>query len=88
MPDSKKTLHEFTIYLYAKEKANETKSNLNYVASSTRKLNIVLLTESNEQESQAFKTLRDELTARLEKFRIEITQDFVIKAADITVDAK
>ena len=65
-----------------------TKSNPNYVASSARKLNIVLSTKSNEQESQAFKTLRDDLTARLEEFRIEITQDFVIKAADITVAVK
>ena len=88
MPIAEKTLREFATYYYAKEKANGTKSNPNYVASSARKLNIVLSTESNEQESQAFKTLRDDLTARLEEFRIEITRDYVIKAADITVNAK
>ena len=88
MPIAEKTLRKFATSYYAKEKANGTKSNPNYVASSARKLNIVLSTESNEQESQAFKTLRDDLTARLEEFRIEITRDYVIKAADITVDAK
>jgi len=46
------------------------------------------MTKSKEQESQAFKTLRDNLTTRLEEFCIEITQDFVIKAAAITIDAK
>ena len=72
LPLAEKTLRDFATYFYAKEKAKGTKSNPNYIASSARKLNIVLSTKLNEQESQAFKTLRDDLTARLEEFHVEI----------------
>jgi hypothetical protein len=66
----------------------ETKSTLNYVASFAKKLSVVLQISSDVQESQAFKTLCDDLTLRLEEFHVEITQDYVIKAANITVAAK
>jgi hypothetical protein len=39
------------------------------------------------QESQAFTTLRDELTADLEKFRMHVTRTYVLVASDMTVDA-
>jgi hypothetical protein len=40
------------------------------------------------QESQDFKALRNDLTAELEKFRVMITQEYVLKANDLNVDAK
>ncbi len=40
------------------------------------------------QESQGFKTLRSNLTADLEKFRVMITTEYVLKANDLNVEAK
>jgi len=58
------------------------------VANSAKKLDVVLQTSSDVQESQAFKTLRDDLTARLEVIRVEISRDYILKAAILTVMAK
>jgi hypothetical protein len=40
------------------------------------------------QESQGFKTLRNNLTADLEIFRAKITKEYVLKANDMNVEAK
>jgi hypothetical protein len=66
----------------------ETQSTLNYVASSAKKNNVVVQTSSNVQESQAFKTLRDDLTARLEAIHVKILRNYILKAAILTVMAK
>ncbi len=88
IPIAEQCLKEFATFFYAEDKAKGTKSIPNYVASSAKKLNIVLTTESSVQESQAFTTLRNNLTAELEDFRIRVTREYVIVAADITVGAK
>jgi len=66
----------------------ETKSTENYVASSARKLNIELTSDTEVQKSQAFTTLRDELSARLEEIRVKILTNFIAKAAELTLSAK
>jgi hypothetical protein len=66
----------------------ETKSTLNYVASFAKKLSVVLQISSDVQESQAFKTLRDDLTARMEEIRVEISTEYILKAVEITLSAK
>jgi hypothetical protein len=80
-PITKECLKDFTTFFYTKDKARGTKSDPNHVASFARKLNIVLAVEASVQESQAFTTLCDELTADLEKFCIHITQSHVLVAA-------
>ena len=72
-PLAESVLREFAALFYAEEKANETKSDPNYVSSSAKKLNIVLQAMPEVQESQGFKTLRGDLTAELENFRAKIT---------------
>ncbi len=81
-------LREFACHFYAEEKARETKSDPNYVSSSAKKLGIVLQAMPEVQESQGFKTLRSNLTADLEKFRVMITAEYVLKANDLNVEAK
>jgi hypothetical protein len=39
-------------------------------------------------ESKGFKTLHNNLTADLEKYRAMITQEYVLKANDLNVEAK
>jgi len=87
-PLAESVLREFAALFYAEEKANETKSDPNYVSSSAKKLNIVLQAMPEVQESQGFKTLRSDLTAELESFRARITRDYVLKANDMNVEAK
>jgi hypothetical protein len=67
-PLAKSALRKFTAFFYADEKAKETKSDPSYVPSSAKKLGIVLQALPEVQESQGFKTLRNKLTADLEKF--------------------
>ena len=86
-PIAEKCLKDFATFFYTEDKAKGTKSDPNHVASSARKLNIVLTAEASVQESQAFTALRDELTADLEKFRLHVTRTYVLVAADMTVDA-
>ena len=74
-PIAEKCLKEFAAFFYAKDKAKGTKSNLNHVAISARKLNVVLEAEPSVQESHAFTALLDELTADLEIFCMHITQN-------------
>ena len=87
-PLAESVLREFACLFYAEEKANETKSDPNYVSSSAKKLNIVLQAMPEVQESQGFKTLRSALTADLEAFRAKITKEYVLKATDMNVEAK
>jgi hypothetical protein len=88
-PLAESILREFATLFYAEEeKANETKSNPNYVSSSAKKLNIVLQAMPEVQESQGFKTLHSDLTADLEIFRAKIMKDYVLTANVMNVDAK
>jgi hypothetical protein len=64
------------------------KSDPNYVPSSAKKLGIVLQALPEVQESQGFKALRNNLTADLEKFHAMITQEYILKANDMNVEAK
>jgi hypothetical protein len=75
-------------YFYYNDKVTEMKTIPNHVASSARKLNIELQSETGIQKSQAFMTLRDELAAELDKIRIAITRDYITKAAELTLGAK
>ena len=74
-----KILSEYVIHYYALKKYNGMKSTVDYVSPSARKLNIVLTSDSEAQESEVFMTLQNNLTARLEEFRIEITRNSFIK---------
>ena len=87
-PLAESALRKFASYVYTEEKAKETKSDLNYVPSSAKKLRIVLQAMPEVQESQGFKALRNNLTADLEKFRAMITQEYILKANDMNVEAK
>ena len=87
-PLAKSALSEFAFLFYPEEKAKETKSDPNYVSSSAKKLGIVLQAMPEVQESQGFKALRNDLTGELEKFCVMITQEYVLKANDLNVDAK
>ena len=87
-PLAESALREFACLFYAEEKVKETKSSPNYVSSSAKKLGIVLQAMPEVQASQGFKTLRNELTVELEKFRAMITQEYVLKANDMNVEAK
>ncbi len=73
-PLAKSALREFATFFYPEEIAKETKSDPTYVPSSVKKLGIVLQAMPEVQESQSFKTLRNKLTADLEKFRNMITK--------------
>ena len=75
-------------YQYQDDKVIEMKSTPNYVSSAARKLNIVLPSDAEAQKSQAFMTLRDDLTAELEEIRVKISRNYVIKAAELTLNAK
>ncbi len=86
LPES--ALHEFAAFFYADEKVKETKSNPSYVPSSAKKLGIVLQAMPEVQESRGFKTLRNELTANLEKFQSMITKEYILKVSDLNVLAK
>jgi hypothetical protein len=68
-PLAKSILREFACLFSAEEKANETKSDPNYLSIFAKKLNIVLQAMPEVQESQGFKTLRSDLAADLELFR-------------------
>ena len=84
-----KVLRSGAQYRQEFDKYTETKSTSNYVASSARKLNIELQASTKDiQESQAFTTLRDSLTAKMEAVRIELTRDYIIPASKFTLDAK
>jgi len=87
-PLAESALREFACLFYAEEKVKETKSNPNYVSSSAKKLGIVLQAMPEVQASQGFKALRNNLTADLEKFQEMITQEYVLKANDLNVEAK
>jgi hypothetical protein len=87
IPIAEKYLKDFSTFFYAKDKAKGTKSDLNHVVSSARKLNIVLTAEASVQMSQAFRALCDKLTADLEEFCTHITQKYVLVAADMTINA-
>ena len=52
-----------------------------------RKLNVVLAAEASVQESQAFTALGDKLTTYLEEFCMHITQNYVLVASNMTVNA-
>jgi hypothetical protein len=81
-------LRKFACHFYAEKKAKEAKSDPNYVSNSAKKLRIVLQAMPEVQESQGFKALRNDLAAELEKFRLMITQEYVLKANNLNVDAK
>ena len=87
IPIAENFLEDFATFFYAKDKAKGKKSNPNHVASSARKLNIVLTAEASVQASQAFAVLCDKPTADLEEFCTHITQNYVLVAADMTVNA-
>jgi hypothetical protein len=87
-PLAKSVLREFACLFYSEEKANETKSDPNYVSSSAKKLNIVYQAMPEVQESQGFKTLRSDLAADLEIFCAQITKEYVLKANNMNVEAK
>ncbi len=88
IPLAESALREFACHFYAEEKAKETKSNPNYFLNSAKKLGIVLQAMPEVQESQGFKALRNDLAMELEKFRAMITQEYILKANDLNVDAK
>jgi hypothetical protein len=87
-PSAEFILRKFACHFYAEEKAREMKSGPNYILSSAKKLGIVLQAMPEVQESQGFKTLCSNLTAVLEKFRVVITTEYVLKANDLNVEAK
>ena len=87
-PLAKQCLKEFVIFLYVEDKVKGIKYNPNYVASSAKKLNVDLTTESQVQKSQAFMARCDNLTTELEDFHVHITQAFVLKVANMTINAK
>jgi hypothetical protein len=87
-PHAESVLREFACLFYAEEKARETKSDLNYVLSSAKKLGIVLQAMPKVQESQGFKTLCSDLAVDLEKFCAHITKEYVLKANNMNVKAK
>jgi hypothetical protein len=87
-PLAKSVLRKFACLFYAEEKANETKSDPNYVSSSAKKLNIVLQAMPEVQESQGFKTLHSDLATDLEILCAGIMKEYVLKANDMNVEAK
>jgi hypothetical protein len=87
-PLAESALCKFACHFYAEEKAKETKSNPNYVSNSAKKLGIVLQAMPEVQESQGFKALRNDLAAELEKFRVMIMQEYILKANNLNVNAK
>jgi hypothetical protein len=87
-PLAKSALREFAAFSYADKKAKETKSGPSYVPSSAKKLGIVLQAMPEVQESQGFKTLRNKLSADLEKFQSMITKKYILKVSNLNVAAK
>ncbi len=88
IPLAESALCKFACLFYAEEKAREMKSDPNYVLSPAEKLGIVFQAMPEVRESQGFKTLRDDLAPDLEKFQAMITQEYVLKANDLNVEAK
>jgi hypothetical protein len=64
---AKSALCKFASLFYAEEKVKETKSDLIYVSSSVKRLEIILQAMPEVQESQSFKTHCNNLTVELEK---------------------
>jgi hypothetical protein len=87
-PLAESALCEFAYHFFAEETAKETKSDLNYISSSAKKLGIILQAMPEVQESQSFKALHNDLTMELEKFRVMIMQEYVLKANNLNVKAK
>ncbi len=87
-PLAESVLREFACLFYTEEKAKETKSDLSYVLSSVKKLEIILQAMPEVQESQGFNTLRNDLTMDLEKICAMIMQNYVLKVDDMNVEAK
>ncbi len=81
-------LREFACLFYAGEKAKESKSDPSYVSSSVKKLEIILQAMPEVQESQGFKTLRNNLTVDLEIICAMVMQNYVLKVNDMNVKAK
>ena len=74
-------------YHYGK-KLEEAKSNPNYVSTSVKGINFELQVDADAQDGEAFKTIRNDLTAALEECRIEMTRKFVLPAQELTLEAK
>ena len=74
-------------YHYGK-KLEEAKSNPNYVSTSVKGINFELQVDADAQDGEAFKTIRNDLTAALEECRIEMTHKFVLPAQELTLEAK
>jgi hypothetical protein len=87
-PLTESALREFACHFYAEEKAKETKSNPNYVLNSAKKLGVVLQAMPEVQESQGFKALHNDIATELEKFCAMITQEYILKANNLNVNAK
>jgi hypothetical protein len=66
-PLAKSALRKCACLFYAEEKAKKTKSDPSYISNSVKKLEIILQAMPEVQESQGFKTLRNNLTMDLEK---------------------
>jgi hypothetical protein len=87
-PLAKSVLRKFACLFYAEEKAKQMKSDPSYISSSVKKLEIVLQAMPEVQESQGFKTLRNNLTMDLEKNCAVIMQNYVLNVNDMNVEAK
>jgi len=87
-PTMQKCLREYAILYYAQEKTKGMKSTVDYVSPAARKMNIVLTNDSDVLESEAFTTLRSNLTARLEAFCVEVTRDIILPSNELTVQSK
>ena len=74
-------------YHYGKRLA-EAKSNPNYVSTSVKGINFELQVDADAQDGEAFKTIRNELTAALEECRVQMTHKFVLPAQELTLEAK
>jgi hypothetical protein len=81
-------LHKFAYFFYAEGKAKEVKSDPSYILSSVKKLGIILQAMPEVQESQGFKTLRNNLTSDLEEICAMIMQNYVLKANDMNIKAQ
>ena len=74
-------------YHYGK-KLEEAKSNPNYVSTSVKGINFELQVDADAQDGEAFKTIRNELTADLEECRKQMTRKYIIPAQELTLEAK
>ena len=87
IPIAEICLKYFATFFYANNKEKGTTFDLNHIASSARKLNVVLAADASVQESLAFTALCDKLTMDLEELCTHITRKFILVAADMTADA-